>query len=151
MAKKEEAQSISTSASMTRTEMVSKVLIHRGFLSPWLLLLQHAQAFSIFCLVLRELVTGKQMERISLQDFTYFSLQCMLAKWGMGLVTADLDNPYLTGSTEGIVSDAHTSKKVMGSSLVVQWLGLDAFTAAAQVQPLVWELRFYIKPLYLMA
>ena len=29
----------------------------------------------------------------------------------------------------------------MGNSLVVQWLGLSAFTAAAQVQSLVGELR----------
>ena len=30
-----------------------------------------------------------------------------------------------------------------GNSLVVQWLGLDTFTAVVQVQFLVWELRAY--------
>ena len=38
-----------------------------------------------------------------------------------------------------------------GSSLVAQWLGLSAFTAAAWVQSLVWELRSHIKPLHATA
>ena len=36
----------------------------------------------------------------------------------------------------------HTQKTAQfGSSLVVSWLGLSVFTAAAQVQSLDWELR----------
>ena len=34
---------------------------------------------------------------------------------------------------------------------MVQCLGFGAFSVAAQVQSLVWELRFYIKPLHTMA
>ena len=36
-----------------------------------------------------------------------------------------------------------SNKKEHGNSLVVQWLGLCAFTAGAQVQSLVGELRTY--------
>ena len=32
--------------------------------------------------------------------------------------------------------------KNFGNSLVVQWLGLSAFTAGTRVQALVWELRY---------
>lgn len=39
----------------------------------------------------------------------------------------------------------------LGGSLVVSWLGFGAFTAVAQVQSLVWELRSHIKPLHAMA
>ena len=35
----------------------------------------------------------------------------------------------------------------IGSSLMVQWLGLSTFTLEAQVQSLVWELKSHIKPL----
>ena len=33
------------------------------------------------------------------------------------------------------------------SSLMVWWLGFSTFTTVAQVQPLIWELRYHIKPL----
>ena len=36
-------------------------------------------------------------------------------------------------------------KEQAWSSLVVAWLGFGAFTTAAQVQSLVWELRFHLK------
>ena len=39
----------------------------------------------------------------------------------------------------------------MGGSLVVQRLGLGAFTAVTQVQSLVWELRSHIKLLHAVA
>ena len=39
----------------------------------------------------------------------------------------------------------------MGSSLVVQRLGLGTFTAVTQVQSLVWELRSHIKLLHAVA
>ena len=38
-----------------------------------------------------------------------------------------------------------------GSSRVVQWLGLNVFTAVTWVQPLVWELRSHIKLLHATA
>ena len=41
--------------------------------------------------------------------------------------------------------------KNLGSSLVVQWLGLSAFTAMAWVQSLVWELRSHVKLLHAVA
>ena len=41
--------------------------------------------------------------------------------------------------------------KTLGGSLLVSWLGLGAFIAAAQVQSLVWELRSHIALLHAVA
>ena len=40
---------------------------------------------------------------------------------------------------------------MIGSSLVVLWLGLGTFTTAAQVRSLVWKLRSHIKGLHTAA
>ena len=40
---------------------------------------------------------------------------------------------------------------ILGNSLVYQLLGLSAFTATAQVQSLVWELRSHIKLMLIVA
>ena len=41
--------------------------------------------------------------------------------------------------------------RVLGSSLVILWLGLYAFIAVVWLQSLVWELGSHIKPLHTLA